>query len=255
MPIKNLSRAVARDKKFSFLVFDLGNTACHFGFFKKGRLVKQWRIPTPGIFSLKKLSLPMADFCLGCSVVPKLDKKLKKLIKPAPLFINHKNIPYIKAAILKPGEVGADRLVNALAVFKKYRRPAIIIDVGTAITIDIVDTAGRYLGGVIFPGPALGAEALARRTAKLPLVSLKKPAGLIGRRTEECIRSGLYYGIADLITGVVARIKKEYPRRNFIVIGTGGGFEFLGRALDQRIKKEPGLTLEGLYLAGRELVS
>ena len=227
------------------LVFDLGNTTCHFGLFEGGRLVKDWRIETKKIFSLKKLVLPAASLAIGCSVVPSLDKKLKKIIRPAPIFVNHKNIPQIKIATDHPAEVGTDRIINALAVYKKYKKDTIIIDLGTAITIDIVSRRGEYLGGIIFPGFNLCRAALAQGTAKLPLVELKKPKNLIGKNTADCIRSGIYYGITLMINSLVKKIKNIY-KKDFLVVATGGNLELLAPEISYINVKNKFLTLEGL---------
>lgn len=241
-------------KKDNLLVFDLGNTSIHLGFFKKNKLVRQWRLATKKLFSIKRIKLPeKIDLAIGCSVVPLLEGKLKKLIKPEPLFVNYKNIPEIKIAVKNPAEVGADRLVNALAVCKKYKKAAIIVDLGTAVTIDVVTQDGRYLGGIIFPGVKLSAEILAQKTAKLPLVSLARPKELIGCSTIEAIRSGLFFGMAALINGLVRQIKKTFPQRKFLVVATGGDVEFFKKVLTEVEIFNQFLILEGLLLASRKI--
>jgi type III pantothenate kinase len=147
----------------------------------------------------------------------------------------------------RPGEVGADRLLNALAGHKRFGGPLVIIDFGTATTFDVVDQDGAYLGGVICPGINLSIEALHQAAAQLPRIGIARPQAVIGRSTVPAMQSGVYWGYVGMIEGLVARIKAEYggPMR---VIATGGLAPLFseGTLLIEQI--EPDLTLEGLRL-------
>ncbi|MFL5581159.1 MAG: type III pantothenate kinase, partial [Gemmatimonadaceae bacterium] len=141
-------------------------------------------------------------------------------------------------------------LINTLAVYRLYRRDAIVVDLGTATTYDCITADGVFLGGVIQPGVQSSAGTLFRRTAKLPATEIVPPERVIGRRTEECIRAGVVYGASESIDGIVRRIKAEWPRPNVpIVIATGGLAESL-RPFCQEIEQvDPYLTLRGLRIA------
>jgi type III pantothenate kinase len=156
----------------------------------------------------------------------------------------------ITLAVDEPLTVGADRIINTLAASRRYRRDAIVVDLGTATTFDCITKDGVFLGGVIAPGVRSSAETLFRRTSKLPATELVAPARIIGKRTEECIRAGVMFGAAESIDGIVRRIKAEWPgAAEPLVIGTGGLaelFEPLCRSFDE---VDPYLTLYGLSLA------
>jgi type III pantothenate kinase len=147
----------------------------------------------------------------------------------------------------RPQEVGADRLVNAVAAWHKHQRSLIIVDFGTATTFDVVDSEGSYIGGVIAPGVNLSLEALHRAAAKLPNVAVERPARVIGRETVSAMQSGIYFGYVGLIEGIVARIREEYgaPMR---VIATGGLAPLFAKATPVINALEPDLIIEGLRL-------
>jgi len=152
-----------------------------------------------------------------------------------------------------PREVGADRLVNAVAAYEKYRTSLVIIDFGTATTFDCVSEKGEYLGGAISPGIGISAEALFQRASKLPRVELfDPPASVIGKETAESMKSGLLYGYAELVDGMVKRIRKEMAPRPR-VIATGGLATLLGKLSATIEAVEPDLTLEGLRLISKQL--
>lgn len=146
----------------------------------------------------------------------------------------------------RPEEVGADRLVNAVAAFHKYGGPLVIVDFGTATTFDVIDAEGAYLGGVIAPGVNLSLDALYRAAAKLPLVDIARPERVTGRNTVEAMRSGIYWGYVGLIDGVVARLREEHGS-DFTVIATGGLASMFIGACDAIETVDADLTLDGLY--------
>ena len=143
-----------------------------------------------------------------------------------------------------------DRVLNALAAFSLYRKPAIIVDTGTATTIDLVSEKGAYLGGIILPGLGISAGALSERTALLPEVKIEKPESLIGKNSVSAIQSGIIYGSAEAIAGLIGRIKKDWKRKDVMVIGTGGWIKLLAPLIKSIDKIEPHLTLKGLALLG-----
>ncbi|MEO0394066.1 MAG: type III pantothenate kinase, partial [Pseudomonadota bacterium] len=147
----------------------------------------------------------------------------------------------------RPDEVGADRLVNAIAAGALYDKPAIVIDFGTATTFDVVDAAGAYIGGIIAPGPNLSVQALHLAAAKLPPVSIKPTAKTIGRNTVDAMQSGVFWGYVGLIEGLLARVSAELAQKP-VVITTGG----LGRLFHEQLPGidhyDPDLTLNGLRL-------
>jgi type III pantothenate kinase len=152
-----------------------------------------------------------------------------------------------------PSEVGADRLVNAVAAHRLYGGPLIVIDFGTATTFDVVDAAGNYCGGVIAPGINLSIDALQRAAAKLPPVAIARPRAVIGRSTVSAMQSGIYWGYIGLIEGVVGRISREYegdasPAAPMRVIATGGLAPLFADATDVIQAVDLDLTLRGLYL-------
>jgi len=153
----------------------------------------------------------------------------------------------IKTEMERSSEVGADRLVNAVAAWNKYKEALIIVDFGTATTFDVVDGKGSYIGGVIAPGVNLSLEALHRAAAKLPNVAVERPARVIGKETITAMQSGIYFGYVGLIEGIVARIREEYgsPMR---VIATGGLAPLFAKATAVIGGLEPDLIIDGLRI-------
>ena len=153
----------------------------------------------------------------------------------------------------EPRTVGADRIVNTLAVRELYGRDTIAVDLGTATSFDLITADGVFMGGVIAPGVSAGLEWLGRRTAKLPRVELIPPEAAIGRRTETCIQSGVFYSAVDGVDGVVRRIVAEWGRADPYVVATGGFATVVGPHCTTVQHIEPFLTLYGLAIAGEEL--
>ncbi len=153
----------------------------------------------------------------------------------------------------EPMTVGADRIVNTLAAREMYGRDVIAVDLGTATTYDCISADGHFLGGVIAPGLSAGLEWLGRRTAKLPRVEMTPPDAVIGRRTEVCIQSGVFWSAVDGVDGLVRRIKDEWGRPDALVVATGGYATVLGPHLATVDEIEPFLTVYGLAMAGRVL--
>jgi type III pantothenate kinase len=160
----------------------------------------------------------------------------------------------IKLDVDEPMTVGADRIANTLAASVLRKRDAIVVDVGTATTYDCITAGGAFIGGIIQPGVLTSAETLFRRTAQLAATELIPPKKVIGTRTDECIRSGVLYGAADSIDGLVRRIKKEWKGVNPIVIATGGLAETLRPFCESFDEVDSFLTLQGVRI-GYELLT
>jgi len=183
------------------------------------------------------------------SLTPIFEELSQKYFKIKPLIIG-KNVKIpIPNLYDNPKEVGADRIVNALAVYARFGGPCIVVDFGTATTFDCITKKGEYAGGIIVPGPILAAESLALHTAKLPKVEMAKPQHLIGKNTVESIQSGLYFGYLSLVDGLIERLRTDLGK-NAKIVATGGLASLI--ASDSIfIRKEnviPDLTLEGIYL-------
>lgn len=248
------------------LVFDIGNTSVTCGVFKGKRLVLKWRIPTTVRWNARSLAKALESklgrrrisevdgICIA-SVVPRLNPIFcaasKRLFGLSPFFARAGTVG-VRIKNYNRRQIGVDRLVNALAAHKLCRRATIVIDIGTAITIDAVAADGSYLGGAIAPGMRLASFSLCAMTAKLPDVSVARARRGIGRSTSESIRSGIFYGWAGLIDNIVKAITKEM-KSNPYVIATGGDAKLMARESRTIKRVVPNLTLDGLrYIwAGR----
>ena len=254
------------------LVFDVGNTETTIGLFDGTELRGHWRVTTDvartpdeiallirALLSAAGVNCAVIDRAAIGSVVPALTGPLAEACEQAvsakPLIIDARSPLPIRLDVEEPLTVGADRIINTLAASRLYQRDTIVVDLGTATTYDCITADGVFLGGVIAPGVRTSAETLFRRTSKLPATEIVPPARVIGRRTEECIRSGVVLGGAEAIDGLVRRIKGEWPNRAApLVVATGG----LATVFQPFCKEfeiiEPYLTLIGLRIA-HELVS
>jgi type III pantothenate kinase len=247
------------------LVIDAGNTNVVFAVFEGKKLIDQWRISTDakrtadeyGVWLTQVLEHSGVDpkkitGAVLASVVPQALFDLRQLAKRyfnCELFvIGDPRLTIktgVKVLIDNPAEVGADRLVNAFAAWRKYQEPLIVIDFGTATTFDVVSGEGNYIGGVIAPGVNLSLDALQKAAAKLPTVAIQKPEKVIGTNTVGAMQSGIYYGYVSLIEGIAARIQGEY-RKPMKVIATGGLASLYAKACPAIEHLEPDLTIFGL---------
>ena len=246
------------------LAIDAGNTNITLGVFRGEDLIAQWRIVTDhakhsdeyvadlqDLFQSECLHLNKIDAVVIASVVPPLDQTLKLMSQSGfqlnPLFVNHTVDTGLKILYEAPENVGADRIVDAVAAVTKYGAPCIVVDFGTATTFNAVNAAHEYLGGVIAPGLMISAEALFLRAAKLPRVEIKRPEKVIGSSTVGAMQSGLYYGYAGLVDGVLEKMIAEMnakPR----VIATGGLAPLIADASRFIETVDSTLTLDGLRL-------
>ncbi|MCS7261689.1 MAG: type III pantothenate kinase, partial [Anaerolineae bacterium] len=227
---------------------DLGNTNITLGLYQEATLRGHWRVRTdhhkmPDEYGILMVSLlrhagfaphEVSGVCM-CSVVPPLtgilDEACRMYLGHAPLIVDASVNTGVKICYDNPREVGADRVVDAVAVYRLYGAPACVVDFGTATTFDAISRTGEYLGGAIAPGLGIAAEALFSRTAKLPRIDLVRPPGPIGRNTVHSMQSGLIFGYVGLVEGMVARFRKELGD-DMRVIGTGGLVEIIARETD-----------------------
>lgn len=247
------------------LVSDVGNTHITVGLYRGKSLSHTWRLNTNrhytsdelGIHFLNLLAMKSLDasqllgVCIA-SVVPSLDGPLRDMsrtyLRHTPLMVSPQTPLGIKNLYKNPEEVGADRLVNAVAVHALYRKPAVVVDFGTATTLDCVTENGEYLGGAICPGMELAGEWLATHTAKLPRVTFQAaPVRAIGKTTKESLQSGLFWGYIALVEGLLQRLTCEMKGQPLVIV-TGGLSPVIGPHLKSRPKIAPDLTLEGLRI-------
>ena len=246
------------------LVFDVGNTNMVVGVYKGKELLTHWRIRTDtlrtsdeygvmlnSLFHYHDLAMRSVTAVVISSVVPtlmmELDWMSERYFGCKPLVVG----PGIKTGLAikydNPREVGADRVVNAVAAVHKYGTPLIIIDFGTATTFCVVNEAGEYLGGAIAPGIRIATEALVNRASKLPRIELSVPKSVIGKNTIMSMQVGIMYGFVGQVEGIINRMKKEMhgePR----VIATGGLASIIAKETESIDIIDELLTLEGLHL-------
>jgi len=244
------------------LAVDIGNTNTVIGCFQGKKLSNFFRIsslsnqtPDEVYLTLKNLfsetSFKKIKDGIICSVVPSLTtiylEALKKYLYLKPVIVNSDLPLGIKILYTDPAQVGADRLANAVAAWKLYGGPTIVVDLGTATTFDIISAKGEYAGGAICPGIETSAVDLFRRAAQLFKVKLVKPKKVIGKTTEESLRSGIIFGTASQIDGMVEKIEKELGKKCRVI--ATGGLAPLVFGLSKKIQKmNLSLTLEGLRL-------
>jgi type III pantothenate kinase len=251
------------------LAIDLGNTNTVFGVYDaNNQLIMHWRLSTQkertvdeygillrNLFALEKIDAKKIRRVIIASVVPPLDPVLHEMASSyfsvQPAFVTHENAG-IPVLYDDPREVGADRIVNAVAVIHKYGKPAIVVDFGTATTFDAITAAGEYRGGVIAPGIVISADALYEHAAKLPRIEIQKPAKVIGTSTVGSMQSGLFFGYVALVDGIIVRMKKELGQ-NARVIGTGGQAPFICQETKLIETVDANLTLDGLQLVASRL--
>lgn len=250
------------------LALDVGNTNITVGAFEGRRLLRRWRLPTSRARTQLGRKLPSlvrsaglsVDAVIYGSVVPAVNGSLERGVRRSfglrPLSVTPGSPLGIRLRVRRPREVGADRILNALAAFERVRGPAIVLDFGTATTFDCVSGEGDYLGGAILPGPRMAAEALAEDTAQLPLVAIRRPRRVIGKDTVECMEAGLYFGYLGMIERILKMTLKEMRAAvsgRVRVLATGGLAGFFRRDLPKAVPVVPDLTLQGLRIAYEQL--
>jgi type III pantothenate kinase len=253
------------------LCFDIGNTETTAALFEGDQVGSHWRLTTTiprtpdeyvlllrSLFQSTGIEIGTVKGSAICSVVPMVTQTLAhaclECFGRSPAMIDAGAALPIKLDVDEPMTVGADRIANTLAASVLRKRDAIVVDVGTATTYDCITAGGAFIGGIIQPGVLTSAETLFRRTAQLAATELIPPKKVIGTRTDECIRSGVLYGAADSIDGLVRRIKKEWKGVNPIVIATGGLAETLRPYCETFDEVDSFLTLQGVRI-GYELLT
>lgn len=246
------------------LVVDIGNTNIVFGVYDNGTLVNHWRLSTSlqktvdeyaillnSLLYIEKIKLSQIDSAIVSCVVPPLlipfEIICRKYIGIRPIIVE----PGIKTGMPisyeNPSELGADRIVNAIAGYEKHKKALIIVDFGTATTFDYITPKGEYAGGSIAPGIMISLEALFERASKLPRVELVQPKTLVGKNTVHAMQAGITYGYISLVDGIVRRIKDEV-KTNPYVIATGGLAGLISRGSETINEVDEFLTLQGLKI-------
>ena len=253
------------------LVVDVGNTETVVGLASSPTdIVNHWRVSSSVPRTEDEMTALIRAFLAGDgvdeslitqgvvgSVVPSVNhvwmKTLGKIVSGDVLAVGPGSDLPIRLDVEEPMSVGADRVVNTLAAMELYHRDTIAVDLGTATTFDCITGEGVFKGGVISPGLNAGMDWLAARTAKLPKVELQTPGLVIGRRTDTCIQSGVFYSALDAVDGIVRRIKNEWGSPDALVVATGGFANTIAPHLQTVDETEPFLTLYGLAMAGKHI--
>lgn len=243
------------------LVLDVGNTQTSFGVFKSGKLVQHWRAET----YLSRTSDEYASFLFPlmdhaglnpeeyegvaiCSVVPPVEETFttfcRHYLRREPFRLSAASKMGFTIQVDNPTEVGADRLANTAYAVERLSLPAIVVDLGTATTFDVITRNKIYQGGIILPGVRMGAESLSSKTSLLPMIDISFPKTVIGKNTISCIQSGVLFGYCDAIDGLLDRLQKELGTQCEIAL-TGGLAALFHSKLRATTKLLPDLTLEG----------
>ncbi|GGH87972.1 type III pantothenate kinase [Pullulanibacillus pueri] len=245
-------------------VCDVGNTNIVLGIYKENQLEFHWRLEThsnktedeyamiiKNLLSHVGLTFEDIEGAIISSVVPSLifalERMCEKYFRTVPLVVGSNVEVGLKLDYANPNEIGADRIVNAVAAVEYYKTPSIVVDFGTATTFCYIDENENYRGGAIAPGVNISTEALYRHASKLPRVKLSTPEHVIGQSTVDAIQSGVVYGYVGLVEGIVGRMKQVSPVLP-TVIATGGLASFIAKETDVFDFLDPFLTLKGLYL-------
>ena len=246
------------------LVVDVGNTQTHFGTYRSGQLVEHWRFTTVrdstadelgavlrNLLELRGIGLADLGASIVSSTVPQLRPEWEAM---AARYLVHVMLavgPGIKTGMAlrydNQREIGPDRLVNAVAAYERVKGACVVVDFGTAVTFDPVSAEGEYLGGIIMPGVEISMEALTNRAAALPKIELGPPRSLIGKTTVDAIRSGVIYGFAGSVDGIVRRLRAEMGPETE-TIATGGLAEHIVPFTEEIDDTDDLLTLTGLRL-------
>jgi type III pantothenate kinase len=246
-------------------VIDVGNTNIVAGFYEGDKLKSSYRMATDKNKSSDEIGLFFSQLLnhegigkeeirdvIISSVVPSimhaLENAIKKYVGISPIVVNGSLDLGLNICYDDPKEVGADRIVNAVAVDKIYGGPAVIIDFGTATTFCVIDGCSNYLGGVIYPGLKISMDALVEKTSKLPRIEIIRPENVVGKNTVCSMQSGLVFGYAGMVDAIVSRIKKETGTPEMLVIATGGLSTLIAKESETIQTIDKNLTIKGLKI-------
>jgi type III pantothenate kinase len=241
------------------LLFDIGNTNTHLGLANSSRLLRQTDIPTAAWFDgrasarVKKfVGQAHVEGAALCSVVPRVTPLVRKAVKRnwdcAALELTPKTLRGVGIDYPTPDKIGPDRLANAVAARHHFGAPVVVVDFGTAVTFDVVNRAGNYVGGIIAPGLAAMTDYLHEKTALLPRIKIREPKNAIGRSTEQAMLIGAVHGYRGLVRELVLELKRELKTKKLPVVATGGYAKLIASKLPEIFAVEPNITLEGLRL-------
>jgi type III pantothenate kinase len=241
------------------LLFDIGNTNTHVGLANDQRVVRQTDIPT-GAWLAGKAKARLVRF-LGearvdgvalCSVVPRATPRVRQVVhelwKLNCLELTSKTLRGVGIDYPNPRTIGPDRLANAVAARHRFGAPVVVVDFGTAVTFDVVNARGDYVGGIIAPGLAAMTDYLHEKTALLPRIKIRETKTTVGKSTEQAMLVGAVHGYRGLIRGLVEELKRELKSPRLPVVATGGYAPLMAAKLPEISRIEPNLTLEGLRL-------
>jgi type III pantothenate kinase len=241
------------------LLFDIGNTHTHVGLADGKRVIKQADIPTLSWFGggaaarvEKFLGKNKITGAILCSVVPRATPLARKAVRAVwkleVLELNPKTIRGVGIDYPKPNSIGPDRLANAVAARARFGAPVVVVDFGTAVTFDVVDARGNYVGGIIAPGLAAMTNYLHEKTALLPKIEIRDIKTAIGKSTEEAMLIGAVHGYRGLVRELIGQLKRELRATKLPVVATGGYAKLIAAKLPEISAVAPDLTLEGLRL-------
>ena len=241
------------------LLFDIGNTHTHVGLANGRRVVRHTDIPTATWFSGKAVSqlvrfvgqAGLAGAAI-CSVVPRATPRVQKVVRaqwrlPA-LVLTPETLNGVGIDYPKPHTIGPDRLANAVAARHHFGAPSVVVDFGTAVTFDVVNARGNYVGGIIAPGLAAMTDYLHEKTALLPRIKIREVASAVGKSTEHAMLVGAVHGYRGLVRELIVELKSELRAKRLPVVATGGYAKLIAGSLPEISAVEPNLTLEGLRL-------
>ena len=243
------------------LLLDIGNTHSHFGICTKQQINRDDKMPTD-CWQKKRSRKWLVDFigkanvdqAIVCSVVPAATRQAMKLFRE--MGINFHELTHENCGIQidypRPSTIGPDRLANARAGLDEFGGPLVVVDFGTAVTLDIVSRKGRYIGGVIAPGLSAMTDYLQSKTALLPKIQIRDPRTVIGKNTEQAMQIGAVYGYRGLVQGLINEIKTSLRIRKLSVVATGGHASLIARDIKEISVVRPRLTLDGLRLASND---
>jgi type III pantothenate kinase len=241
------------------LLFDIGNTHTHVGLADDRRVLKQINIPTRDWLGgkakacvVKFAGAKKIEGAVLCSVVPQATPLIRKTAKAFwkldVLELSPKTLRGVGIDYPKPDSIGPDRLANAVAAKFHFGAPVVVVDFGTAVTFDVVNSRGNYVGGIIAPGLAALTDYLHEKTALLPKIKIREVKTVVGKSTEHAMLVGAVHGYRGLVRGLIAELKRELKTKNLPVVATGGYAKLIAAKLPEISAVAPDLTLEGLRL-------